>query len=124
MNVIEQQIRTLEENLASVQRDLQDAEERCSRLQTTQFSAASSDEKACALKEEIKVLESRVMRRTEQIGIHQHDIKRLETNMRLAEERLDELSSELEMANTEKEADVGGLCCCPGGKGRGEMSGR
>lgn len=48
----------------------------------------------------------RVARRTEQIGIHQHDIRRLETNLRLQEERLNEMTVELETLATQKAAMV------------------
>ena len=58
------------------------------------------------LKEQIEELEGRVARRTEQIGIHQHDIKRLETNLRLQEDRIAEMTTELEVAMSEKESMV------------------
>ena len=58
------------------------------------------------LRGQIEELENRVMRRTEQIGIHQHDIKRLETNLRLQEERLSEMTTELETMVTQKDAMV------------------
>jgi chromosome segregation ATPase len=61
---------------------------------------------AHALREQIQELEGRVNRRTEQIGIHQHDIRRLETNLKLQEERISETMSELEMMSAQKEAMV------------------
>ena len=67
----------------------------------TEYSEATRN-----LREQIEELENRVMRRTEQIGIHQHDIKRLETNLRLQEERLSEMTTELEMMAAQKDAMV------------------
>jgi hypothetical protein len=46
------------------------------------------------------------MSRTEQIKIHQHDIKRPETNLRLQEERLGEMTTEFEMMAAQKDAMV------------------
>ena len=50
----------------------------------------------------IQELVNRVMRRTEQIGIHQHDIKHLETDLCLQEERLAGMTIELEMMGSER----------------------
>ncbi|THH11618.1 hypothetical protein EW145_g566 [Phellinidium pouzarii] len=101
---LEQEVEQLESSSKTAQQELATALERCERLQATQMASLSSDGAARALAEEIKLLEGRVMRRTEQIGIHQHDIKRLETNMRLLEDRLEEVTGELDMAETEKAA--------------------
>ncbi|KAI5118053.1 hypothetical protein M0805_005900 [Coniferiporia weirii] len=101
---LEQEVEQLEASCKAAQQELADAMERCERLQAMQTSGLSPDGAARALTEEIKLLEGRVMRRTEQIGIHQHDIKRLETNMRLLEDRLEEVTGELDMAETEKAA--------------------
>ena len=49
----------------------------------------------------IKELELRVDRRTEQIGIHQHEIRRLQTNLQIAEEAIDSMRSELEVLRCE-----------------------
>ena len=50
----------------------------------------------------IEELEQRVDRRTEQIGIHQHEIRRLQTNLQIAEEAIDSMRSELEMLRGER----------------------
>ena len=47
-------------------------------------------------------LELRVDRRTEQIGIHQHEIRRLQTNLQIAEEAIDSMRSELEVLRSER----------------------
>jgi chromosome segregation ATPase len=100
------QVTNLESDLAMAQEELTEAEGRYSTLQTQQFSSMSSTEVARTLRQQIEELEMRVLRRTEQIGIHQHDIKRLETNLRLEEERLGEMTSELETLGEQKEAMV------------------
>lgn len=50
----------------------------------------------------IEELELRVDRRTEQIGMHQHEIRRLQTNLKIAEEAIDSMRSELEMLRNER----------------------
>ncbi|KAI0081068.1 hypothetical protein K474DRAFT_1768813 [Panus rudis PR-1116 ss-1] len=96
----------LEQDLEKAQDELQDAEERYKELQSQQLASMSSSEATRALRKQIEELEGRVMRRTEQIGVHQHDIKRLETNLRLQEDRIAEMTGELNLAETEKEAMV------------------
>ncbi|SJL06365.1 uncharacterized protein ARMOST_09701 [Armillaria ostoyae] len=100
------QVANLTTDLATAQADLNEAESRYSSLQFHQLSNMSSNEATRTLSGQIEELEKRVMRRTEQIGIHQHDIKRLETNMRLQEERIGELTAELEMLASQKDAMV------------------
>lgn len=98
------QVTNLTADLQAAQDELASAESRYSALQFHQLSSMTSDEANQALREQIAELEARVMRRTEQIGIHQHDIRRLETNLRLQEERLGEMTMELETLATQKEA--------------------
>lgn len=81
-------------------------EDRYTSLQFHQLSNLTSNEATRNLRGQIEELENRVMRRTEQIGIHQHDIKRLEINLRLQEERLGEMTTELEMMAAQKDAMV------------------
>lgn len=92
----------LEQDLDKVRRELAEADERYSK----QLSALTSHDSTRALRTQITTLEQRVMRRTEQVGVHQHDIKRLETNLRLQEERIAEMSAELEVAHAERAAMV------------------
>ncbi|KAI0720081.1 hypothetical protein C8T65DRAFT_568380 [Cerioporus squamosus] len=96
----------LETDLEAAQQDLTDAETRHSEQLAGLSAAAQSGHgaQAQALRAHIKDLEDKVLRRTEQIGMHQHDIKRLETNMKLQEERVAELTQELEVVQNEKVA--------------------
>ncbi|TDL26365.1 hypothetical protein BD410DRAFT_783402 [Rickenella mellea] len=99
-----ERIVSTQDELANAQRDLQDSEERCKALQTAHLSSMSSPDAAKAMKDQLATLEERVGRRNATIGDLHHVIKRLETNLSLAEERLEELSADIEMANTEKAA--------------------
>lgn len=96
----------LEREVSTAQSELTEAEGRYSTLQFHQLSEMSSSEATRALKQQIQELEMRVVRRTEQIGLHQHDIGRLETNLRVAEERVTEMITELDMMSAQKEAMV------------------
>jgi myosin protein heavy chain len=99
-------IKNVETDLQRVRDELATAESRYSDLQFHQLSSMSSSEATHNLRNQIKELEGRVVRRNEQLGIHQHDIRRLETNLRLQEERLNEMTTELEMTAAEKVAMV------------------
>lgn len=105
-NSLTLQVTNLLTDIESSQQELAEAESRYSTLQLHQLSTMSSNEVTRALRQQIEELEDRVMRRTEQIGIHQHDIKRLETNMRLQEDRLSEMTMELDTVAAEKSAMV------------------
>ena len=96
----------LQDDVSLAQNGLKQAEQRYSDLQNQQLSSMSSTQVNRKLKEQIGELEGRVARRTEQIGVHQHDIKRLETNLRLQEDRIAEMTGELEVAMSEKESMV------------------
>ncbi|KAJ6621079.1 hypothetical protein B0H10DRAFT_2018578 [Mycena sp. CBHHK59/15] len=100
------QVTNLLNDLAAAQHELTEAETRYSSLQFHQLSSMSSNEATHALREQIEEMEMRVMRRTEQIGIHQHDIRRLETNLKLQEERLSEMTTEMELILAQKDAMV------------------
>jgi chromosome segregation ATPase len=105
-NSLKVELVNLHNDMALVQEELKQAEQRYSDLQNQQLSSMSSTQVNRKLKEQIEELEGRVARRTEQIGIHQHDIKRLETNLKLQEDRISEMTSELEIAMSEKESMV------------------
>ena len=100
------QVTHLEQDLEKTQAELHHAESRYSELQTKQLSTMSSTGVVRTLREQIGELEGRILRRTEQIGLHQHDIKRLEANLRLQDERVTEMTSELEVAEREREAMI------------------
>ncbi|KAF8640460.1 hypothetical protein AX17_000124 [Amanita inopinata Kibby_2008] len=100
------QVTNLTSELQSTQKELSDAETRYSSLQFHQLSTLSTNEANRVLRDQLKEMEMRVARRTEQIGIHQHDIRRLETNLRLQEERLCEMTADLETLAAQKDAMV------------------
>ncbi|KIL71523.1 hypothetical protein M378DRAFT_155107 [Amanita muscaria Koide BX008] len=100
------QVTNLTSELQSVQQELRAAENRYSSLQFQQLSAMSTTEASRVLRDQLEEMEMRVARRTEQIGIHQHDIRRLETNLRLQEERLSEMTAELDTLAAQKDAMV------------------
>jgi len=105
-NSLKVELVNLHKDMALAQEELKQAERRYSDLQNQQLSSMSSSQVNRKLKEQIEGLEGRVARRTEQIGIHQHDIKRLETNLKLQEDRISEMTNELEVAMSEKESMV------------------
>jgi len=100
------QVNNLTRELDAAQAELGDAENRYTTLHLHQLNTMSSNEATRTLKDHIAELEGRVQRRNEQIGIHQHDVKRLETNLKLQEERLSEMTLELEMMSGQKDAMV------------------
>ncbi|KAI0275128.1 hypothetical protein BC834DRAFT_851261 [Gloeopeniophorella convolvens] len=105
-NSLRVELVNLQNDVSSAQEELKQAEKRYSTLQTQQLSSMSTTQVNHKLREQIDELEGRVARRTEQIGIHQHDIKRLEMNLRIHEDRIAEMTSELEVAMSEKESMV------------------
>ena len=105
-NSLHLQVTNLQTDLTLAQEEFAEAENRYCALQAQQLSSMSSSDVTHSLREQIKELEMRVLRRTEQIGIHQHDIRRLETNLRLQEERVGEMTAELETLATQKDAMV------------------
>lgn len=98
------QVANLTVDLQAAQNELTSAEERYNALQANQLSSMSSSEATHALRNQIVELEDRVLRRNEQIGIHQHDIRRLETNLKLQEEIIGEMRLEFETLTTQNEA--------------------
>ena len=100
------QVLALNDELKCAQEELVQAGNRYADLQTRQFSSMTSDQRVNVFKDQIQEYKERVERRNEQIGIHQHDIKRLEANQRLQEERIGELTTELESANAEKQSMI------------------
>lgn len=105
-NSLALQVTNLQDDLARVQEDLVDAQDRYNTLHAQQLSAMSTSEVVRALKDRIKELEMRILNCTDQIGDYQHDIRRLEANAKLHEERIIEMTSELELLASQKEAMV------------------
>ncbi|KAK7058552.1 hypothetical protein VNI00_002188 [Paramarasmius palmivorus] len=100
------QVTNLTNDLKAAQEELAEAEKRYSSLQFHQLSNMSSTEATSALRRQIQELEGKVSRRNEQLGIQIHDIRRLETNLKLQEERLTEMTAEMETLASQKEAMV------------------
>jgi len=100
------QVTNLTTDLQIAQEELTNAESRYTNLQFHQLSNMTSSEATRTLRDHIEELEGRVMRRNETIGILQHDVRRLDTNLRLQEERLGEMTTELEMITAQKDAMV------------------
>ncbi|KAI0778792.1 hypothetical protein BD413DRAFT_117998 [Trametes elegans] len=94
----------LQQDLEKARQELADADERHGR----QLHALSSGQPTAAaqgaLRAQIQELEGRIDRRTAQIGMHQHDIARLEMNLKLQEERIAEMTAEMDVAQGEKDA--------------------
>ncbi|KAH7930915.1 hypothetical protein BV22DRAFT_1053449 [Leucogyrophana mollusca] len=105
-NSLNLQVTNLQAELSNAEDALNEAQCQISNLQTQQLSSLSTTEVTLALRGQIEELEDRVARRTEQIGIHQHDIRRLETNLKLQEERIAEMTTELDLLGAQKEAMV------------------
>ncbi|KAL7285505.1 hypothetical protein ACG7TL_000606 [Trametes sanguinea] len=93
----------LEQDLDTARQELADADDRHAQ-QLNAFSSGKSNAGEAALRAHIKELEARIDRRTAQIGMHQHDIARLEMNLKLQEERIAEMTAEMDVAQSEKDA--------------------
>ena len=96
----------LEGDLSTARTEREDLQGRYQALQSQQLSSMSSSQATKALRQQIEELEGRVKRRTEQVGLHQHDIRRLETNLRLHEDRIAEMTADIETLTNQKEAMV------------------
>ena len=96
----------LEDDLSTARTEHEDLRSRYQTIQSQQLSSMSSTQANRALRQQIEELEGRVKRRTEQIGLHQHDIRRLETNLRLQEDRIAEMTADIETLTNQKEAMV------------------
>ena len=96
----------LEGDLSTARSEQEDLQGRYQTLQSQKLSSMSSNQVTRTLRQQIEELEGRVKRRTEQVGLHQHDIRRLETNLRLHEDRIAEMTAEIETLMDQKEAMV------------------
>ena len=105
-NSLNLRIAHLEDDLSTARSEHEDLQARYKTLQSQQLSSMSSTQASRALRQQIEELEGRVKRRTEQIGLHQHDIRRLETNLRLQEDRIAEMTADIETLTNQKEAMV------------------
>lgn len=64
--------------------------------------AREDPEAQAALQRHIEELDARIVRRNEQIGTHQNEIRRLDMNLRIAENAVDEMRSELEELRSQR----------------------
>ncbi|KAG9314126.1 hypothetical protein JVU11DRAFT_4911 [Chiua virens] len=105
-NSLAVQITNIQDNLACVQGELADAQTRYDALHSQQLSPTSTSKVVQARKDRIQELETRIVHYTNQIGDYQHDIRQLEANVKLHEERIAEMTSEVELLASQKEAMV------------------
>jgi chromosome segregation ATPase len=96
----------LDQEVGAIKAELAEAEQRYSMLQAQQLATMSAEALPKRLKAQLQELEERLARRTKEKENLVHDVKRLETNMRLQEERLGEITAELETAQMENKAMV------------------
>jgi chromosome segregation ATPase len=96
----------LAQEVEAAKNELYEAEQRYSALQAQQLANMSAEAIPKRLKAQIQELEERLARRTKEKENLVHDVKRLETNMRLQEERLSEITAELETAQMENNAMI------------------
>ncbi|KAI1793127.1 hypothetical protein LXA43DRAFT_1180530 [Ganoderma leucocontextum] len=95
----------LEADLDAAREELADAETRhAAQLAGLAVGGESGRGTQAALRAQVCELQDRILRRTQQIGEHQHDIKRLETNLKLQEDRIAEMTAELDVAQSERVA--------------------
>ncbi|KAI0673754.1 hypothetical protein C8Q78DRAFT_1018750 [Trametes maxima] len=94
----------LQQDLDTARQELADADSRHAQQLDALASGQPGKGAQVALRQHIKELEERIERRTAQIGMHQHDIARLEMNLKLQEERIAEMTVEMDTAQGEKDA--------------------
>ncbi|KAF7303172.1 hypothetical protein MKEN_01280900 [Mycena kentingensis (nom. inval.)] len=100
------QATNLTRDLEAAKRDINEGETRYTELQFHQLSSMTVNAATEALRQQLAEQESRVLRRTELVGILQHDNQQIVMNMKLQEERMMELTQELDMLTAQKEAMV------------------
>ncbi|KAG5647698.1 hypothetical protein DXG03_008421 [Asterophora parasitica] len=105
-NSLTLQLAHIDSELKTAQNELKAAEARYSDLQFHQMDAMKPTEATRRLQAELHDERERVKRRDGHIAMRLHDIQRLETNIRLQEDRLAEMAEEVELVNAAKEAMV------------------
>ncbi|KAG5638395.1 hypothetical protein H0H81_000291 [Sphagnurus paluster] len=100
------QLANLETELSTTRDSLKEAESRYSDLQFHQLDMMSETDATRMLQRELMEERERVGRRDDFIRMLQHDIQRMETNLRLQEERLGEMALEMEILSAAKDAMV------------------
>lgn len=96
------EIQDLNIQVSNLQYEMKEAKEELFSVQAGANSEHIDERDPAVLLSRINALEQRVLRRTEQIGILQHDSKRIETNLRLAEDTIMELTGDLDDMKRER----------------------
>lgn len=88
----------LEESYNTLREYLHETKQEAEQLRNNHMTslAQQDPESKDALERHIEELEGRVTRRNEQIGIQQNDIRRLDMNLRIAENAVDEMRTEVD----------------------------
>ncbi|KAJ7631236.1 hypothetical protein FB45DRAFT_794147 [Roridomyces roridus] len=94
-NALKLQVTNLHKDLEDANREIAEAETRYSELQFHQLSAMSNHEASVVLREQLEEQKERVLRRTELVGILQHDSDKRDMNLKLQEERIMEMTTEI-----------------------------
>lgn len=100
------EITNINNELSIAKEELKAAETRYTELQTYQFEAMSKTDRMKMLQSELKEERARVGRRDEHINMLQHDIGRMETTLLLQEDRLSEMTTEIDAMTAAKDAMV------------------
>ncbi|KAG6868339.1 hypothetical protein C0993_004830 [Termitomyces sp. T159_Od127] len=100
------EVTNINNELSMAKEALKAAETRYTELQTYQFEAMSKTDRMRMLQSELMEERARVGRRDEHIKMLQHDIGRMETTLLLQEDRLSEMTTEIEAMTAAKDAMV------------------
>ncbi|KAG6919010.1 hypothetical protein DXG01_009720 [Tephrocybe rancida] len=100
------EVTNLTNELSTAKEDLKAAESRYTALQFHQFDSMSKTDGMRMLQNELVEERARVERRDNHMRLLQNDIGRMETTMALQDERLNEMTSELEAMAAAKDAMV------------------
>ncbi|KNZ80649.1 Cytospin-A [Termitomyces sp. J132] len=100
------EITNLNNELSVAKEELKAAESRYIELQSHQFDSMSKTGRMRVLQNELMEERARVGRRDDHINMLQNDIKRMETTLLLQEDRLSEMTTEIDAMTAEKDAMV------------------
>ncbi|KAG6879570.1 hypothetical protein C0992_001397 [Termitomyces sp. T32_za158] len=100
------EVTNINNELSLVKEELKAAGTRYTELQTHQFEAMSKTDRMRMLQGELMEERARVGRRDEHIKMLQHDIGRMETTLLLQEDRLSEMTTEIDAMTAAKDAMV------------------
>ncbi|KAG5351698.1 hypothetical protein C0989_005211 [Termitomyces sp. Mn162] len=100
------EITNLNNELSVAKEELKATESRYIELQSHQFDSMSKTGRMRVLQNELMEERARVGRRDDHINMLQNDIKRMETTLLLQEDRLSEMTTEIDAMTAEKDAMV------------------